>query len=172
MALAIQVGTNYANDYQDGVRGTDDVRVGPMRLVASGLAAASPVRTAALASFGVAASSGSCWPSPSGWQLLLVGALSFAAGWLYTGGPKPYGYLGLGEVFVFVFFGLVATVGSAYVSTERDHGAGGRAPRCPSASWPRPCWWSTTCGTSRPTPTPASGPWPCASATGRPGSCT
>jgi len=118
VALAIQVGTNYANDYQDGVRGTDDVRVGPMRLVASGVKEASAVRTAALVAFGVAAVFGLLLALAVGPELLVVGALSFAAGWLYTGGPKPYGYLGLGEVFVFVFFGLVATVGSAYVHTE------------------------------------------------------
>jgi len=117
VALAIQVGTNYANDYQDGVRGTDDVRVGPVRLVASGLAPASAVRTAALAAFGVAAVAGLALAAAVGWELVLVGLVSFAAGWLYTGGPKPYGYLGLGEVFVFVFFGLVATVGSTYVQT-------------------------------------------------------
>jgi len=118
VALAIQVGTNFANDYQDGVRGTDDLRVGPVRLVASGLASASDVRTAALASFGVAAVFGLALAAAVGWELVLVGLLSFAAGWLYTGGPKPYGYLGLGEVFVFVFFGLVATVGSFYVQTS------------------------------------------------------
>jgi 1,4-dihydroxy-2-naphthoate octaprenyltransferase len=117
VALAIQVGTNFANDYQDGVRGTDDVRVGPIRLVASGLASASAVRTAALGSFAVAAVFGLALAAAVGWELLLVGLVSFAAGWLYTGGPKPYGYLGLGEVFVFIFFGLVATVGSAYVQT-------------------------------------------------------
>ncbi len=118
VALAIQVGTNYANDYQDGVRGTDDVRVGPVRLVASGLASASAVRAAALAAFGVAALAGLALAAAVGWELVLVGLVSFAAGWLYTGGPKPYGYLGLGEVFVFVFFGLVATVGSTYVQTD------------------------------------------------------
>ena len=118
VALAIQVGTNFANDFQDGVRGTDDVRVGPVRLVASGLASASVVRTAALASFGLAAVFGLALAAAVGWELVLVGLLSFAAGWLYTGGPKPYGYLGLGEVFVFVFFGLVATVGSFYVQTS------------------------------------------------------
>ena len=117
VAVAIQVGTNYANDYQDGVRGTDDVRVGPVRLVASGLAPAAAVRTAALASFGVAAVAGLALAAAVGWELILVGLVSFAAGWLYTGGPKPYGYLGLGEVFVFTFFGLVATVGSTYVQT-------------------------------------------------------
>jgi 1,4-dihydroxy-2-naphthoate octaprenyltransferase len=93
------------------------VRVGPVRLVASGLAEASAVRTAALAAFGVAAVFGLLLAIAVGPELLVVGALSFAAGWLYTGGPKPYGYLGLGEVFVFTFFGLVATVGSAYVHT-------------------------------------------------------
>ncbi len=118
VALAIQVGTNYANDYQDGIRGTDDERVGPVRLVASGLATAHDVRTAALVAFGVAALAGLALAAAVGWGLLVVGALSFAAGWLYTGGPKPYGYLGLGEVFVFTFFGLVATVGSVYVNTE------------------------------------------------------
>jgi 1,4-dihydroxy-2-naphthoate octaprenyltransferase len=117
VALAIQVGTNFANDYQDGVRGTDDVRVGPMRLVASGVKEASAVRQAALLAFGVAAVFGLLLAAAVGWELIVVGELSFAAGWLYTGGPKPYGYLGLGEVFVFVFFGLVATVGSAYVHT-------------------------------------------------------
>ncbi len=117
VALAIQVGANYANDYQDGVRGTDDVRVGPVRLVASGLASATAVRVAALAAFGVAAAFGLVLAAAVGWELVVVGAVSFAAGWLYTGGPKPYGYLGLGEVFVFVFFGLVATVGSTYVQT-------------------------------------------------------
>ena len=117
VAVAIQVGTNYANDYQDGVRGTDDVRVGPVRLVASGLAPAAAVRTAALASFGVAAVAGLALAAAVGWELILVGLVSFAAGWLYTGGPKPYGYLGLGELFVFTFFGLVATVGSTYVQT-------------------------------------------------------
>lgn len=117
VAVAIQVGTNYANDYQDGVRGTDDVRVGPVRLVASGLAPAAAVRTAALTSFGVAAVAGLALAAAVGWELILVGLVSFAAGWLYTGGPKPYGYLGLGEVFVFTFFGLVATVGSTYVQT-------------------------------------------------------
>jgi 1,4-dihydroxy-2-naphthoate octaprenyltransferase len=117
VAVGIQVGTNYANDYQDGVRGTDDDRVGPVRLVGSGLASASSVRMAALAAFGVAAMAGLILAEVVGRELLLVGAVSIAAGWLYTGGPRPYGYLGLGEGFVFVFFGLVATVGSTYVQT-------------------------------------------------------
>ena len=118
-AVAIQVGTNYANDYSDGVRGTDDVRVGPPRLVASKLAAPRSVKIAAMAAFGVAAVAGLALAAATTWWLLLVGAASFAAGWLYTGGPKPYGYYGLGELFVFVFFGLVATVGSTFVHLER-----------------------------------------------------
>ena len=121
VALALQIGTNYANDYSDGVRGTDDVRVGPVRLVASGLAAPAAVRRAAFAAFGVAAVAGLALTVAVGPQLLLVGALSIAAGWFYTGGPRPYGYAGLGELFVFVFFGLVATVGSAYVQTGHLH---------------------------------------------------
>jgi 1,4-dihydroxy-2-naphthoate octaprenyltransferase len=122
VALAIQVGTNYANDYQDGVRGTDDVRVGPVRLVAGGLKSAKAVRGAALLSFAVAGAAGLALAAAVGWELLLVGAASFAAGWLYTGGPRPYGYAGLGEAFVFTFFGLVATVGSTYVQVERVTG--------------------------------------------------
>ncbi len=121
VALALQVGTNYANDYSDGVRGTDDARVGPVRLVASGLAAPAAVKRAAFAAFGVAAVAGLALAVAVGPQLLVVGALCIAAGWFYTGGPRPYGYAGLGEVFVFVFFGLVATVGSAYVQTGHLH---------------------------------------------------
>jgi 1,4-dihydroxy-2-naphthoate octaprenyltransferase len=117
VALAIQVATNYANDYSDGIRGTDDVRVGPVRLVASGLKSPTAVRGAALVSFAVAAVAGLLLAAAVGPQLLVVGAASMAAGWLYTGGPRPYGYFGLGEIFVFVFFGLVATVGTAYVQT-------------------------------------------------------
>jgi 1,4-dihydroxy-2-naphthoate octaprenyltransferase len=117
VALTIQIGTNFANDYSDGVRGTDDARVGPVRLVASGLAAPAAVRRAAMASFAVAGVVGLALATTP-W-LLVVGAACFAAGWLYTGGPRPYGYAGLGEVFVFVFFGLVAVVGSAYVHIER-----------------------------------------------------
>jgi 1,4-dihydroxy-2-naphthoate octaprenyltransferase len=119
VALAIQVATNYANDYSDGIRGTDDVRVGPIRLVASGLKSPVAVRTAALVSFAVAAVAGLALAVAVGPQLLVVGAASIAAGWLYTGGPRPYGYAGLGEVFVFVFFGLVATVGTAYVQNTQ-----------------------------------------------------
>ena len=118
VALAIQVGTNYANDYSDGVRGTDDVRVGPVRLVASGMASPRAVKTAALLAFAVAAVAGLALALVVDPRLILVGVASFAAGWLYTGGPKPYGYIGLGEVMVFLFFGVVATTGSAYVHTE------------------------------------------------------
>jgi 1,4-dihydroxy-2-naphthoate octaprenyltransferase len=122
VSLALQVGVNYANDYSDGIRGTDDVRVGPVRLVASGLAAAKSVKLAAFAAFGVAAAAGLVLAVATSWWLLVVGAAALAAGWFYTGGPKPYGYLGLGEVFVFVFFGLVATVGTTYVVAERITG--------------------------------------------------
>ena len=115
VSLAIQVGTNYANDYADGVRGTDDVRVGPVRLVAGGLATARSVKTAALLAFAVAGVAGLLLAAAVGPELIVVGAACIAAGWFYTGGSRPYGYVGLGEVAVFVFFGLVATVGSAYV---------------------------------------------------------
>lgn len=120
VALAIQVGTNYANDYSDGVRGTDSAdRVGPLRLVGSRLVEPSAVKKAAFAAFGVAGLAGLALAAAVGWWLILVGLVCFAAGWFYTGGPRPYGYAGLGEVFVFVFFGIVATVGSAYVQSER-----------------------------------------------------
>lgn len=119
VALAIQVGTNYANDYSDGIRGTDDERVGPVRLVASGLASPRDVRRAALVAFGVAAATGALLAAAAGWWLIAVGAAAIASGWLYSGGPRPYGYAGLGEAFVFVFFGLVATAGSAYVQDEQ-----------------------------------------------------
>src|SRR3954469_25749709 len=122
VALAIQVGTNYANDYHDGIRGTDDVRVGPVRLVASGLAAPAAVKRAAVLAFAVAGVAGLALAAATTWWLLVVGAISFAAGWLYTGGPRPYGYYGLGELFVFIFFGVVATTGSAYVHLERITG--------------------------------------------------
>jgi len=119
-AVAIQVGTNYANDYSDGRRGTDDPgkRVGPVRLVGSGMASAVAVRTAALAAFAVAGAAGLALAVAVDPRLVLVGAASLAAGWFYTGGRRPYGYAGMGEAFVFVFFGVVATTGSAYVQTE------------------------------------------------------
>jgi 1,4-dihydroxy-2-naphthoate octaprenyltransferase len=116
VALALQVGVNYANDYSDGVRGTDSDRVGPMRLVASGTATADQVRAAALGSFATAAALGLVLVALTGqWWLLAVGALAVLAAWYYTGGRSPYGYRGLGEVAVFVFFGLVATLGTTYV---------------------------------------------------------
>jgi 1,4-dihydroxy-2-naphthoate octaprenyltransferase len=119
VALVIQIGTNYANDYSDGIRGTDDARVGPVRLVASGLASPGSVRAAALAAFGVAGAVGLWLAAVTSWWVLLVGAACLAAGWFYTGGPRPYGYAGYGELFVFVFFGLVATEGTFYVQTKR-----------------------------------------------------
>ncbi|MGZ4613025.1 MAG: 1,4-dihydroxy-2-naphthoate polyprenyltransferase [Kineosporiaceae bacterium] len=115
VALALQVGVNYANDYSDGVRGTDDVRVGPFRLTGSRAAPPGQVRAAAFAAFGVAAAAGLALIALSGaWWLVTVGVAAVAAAWFYTGGPRPYGYAGLGEVFVFVFFGLVAVLGTTY----------------------------------------------------------
>ncbi|WP_046471272.1 1,4-dihydroxy-2-naphthoate polyprenyltransferase [Allosalinactinospora lopnorensis] len=116
VALALQVGVNYANDYSDGVRGTDtEDRVGPTRLTAARLAAPRRVLAAAWACFAVAAVAGLVLVATSSWWLLLVGAAAIAAGWFYTGGRRPYGYRGLGEVSVFVFFGLVAVVGTTFV---------------------------------------------------------
>jgi 1,4-dihydroxy-2-naphthoate octaprenyltransferase len=119
VALALQVGVNYANDYSDGVRGTDEHRVGPLRLVGSGAASPSAVRNAALACFAVASVAGFVLAALASWWLLLVGAASIAAAWAYTGTSRPYGYRGLGEVSVFVFFGLVAVLGTTYVQAER-----------------------------------------------------
>jgi 1,4-dihydroxy-2-naphthoate polyprenyltransferase len=118
VALALQVGVNYANDYSDGIRGTDADRVGPLRLVGSGAATASAVKEAALISFGVAAFFGLLLAITTAWWLVLVGLVSIVAAWYYTGGRRPYGYMGLGEVMVFVFFGLVAVMGTTYVQTE------------------------------------------------------
>ena len=118
VSLALQIAVNYANDYSDGVRGTDAVRQGPMRLVGSGAASASAVKRAALLAFAVAGTAGLCFAVLTSWWLIPVGAVSMLAGWTYTGGPKPYGYVGLGELFVFVFFGLVATVGTTFVIAE------------------------------------------------------
>jgi 1,4-dihydroxy-2-naphthoate octaprenyltransferase len=115
VALALQVGTNYANDYSDGIRGTDEVRVGPFRLTASKLVTANSVRNAAFASFLFAGFAGLFLASRTSWWLVAIGATAICAGWFYTGGPRPYGYYGFGELFVFIYFGLVATVGSAYV---------------------------------------------------------
>ena len=119
VALALQVGVNYANDYSDGIRGTDDARVGPLRLVGGGHAAPAAVLRAALLSFGVAAAAGLVLAALSSWWVLLVGAAAIAAAWGYTGGARPYGYRGFGEVSVFVFFGLVAVLGTTYVQAER-----------------------------------------------------
>jgi 1,4-dihydroxy-2-naphthoate octaprenyltransferase len=116
VALALQVGVNFANDYSDGIRGTDAARVGPLRLVGSGVAHPPHVRGAAFACFGLAAAAGLAVVVLTGhWWLLAIGAAAIAAAWFYTGGRRPYGYLGLGEVFVFIFFGLVAVTGTVYI---------------------------------------------------------
>jgi 1,4-dihydroxy-2-naphthoate octaprenyltransferase len=125
VALALQVGVNYANDYSDGVRGTDDVRAGPLRLTASKTATPAAVRAAAALAFAIAAAVGLALALVVDVRLLLVGAAAIAAGALYTGGPRPYGYSGFGELAVLVFFGLVATTGSTYVQIER----------VPAAAW-------------------------------------
>ena len=120
IALAMQIGVNLANDYSDFVRGADTpLRIGPLRAAASGVVAPQRVKWAAIASFGVAGLVGLGLSLATDWRLLIVGAACLLAGWLYTGGPRPYGYLGLGELFVFVFFGLVATVGTVYVEELR-----------------------------------------------------
>ena len=125
VSLALQVGVNYANDYSDGVRGTDEVRVGPLRLVGSGLVPAKRVKAAAFVAFGVAVVAGGVLALVTTLWLVVVGLAAIAAAWFYTGGKNPYGYMGLGEVFVFVFFGVVATVGSTFVVVEE----------LPSLSW-------------------------------------
>lgn len=132
VALALQIGTNYANDYSDGVRGTDEVRVGPFRLTASKLVAPVSVRRAAFFFFAVAAVAGLFLSILSTWVFIPLGMSAVAAGWFYTGGPKPYGYFGLGEVFVMIYFGFVATVGTAYA----QHG------HVPAGAW----WWGLCTG--------------------------
>jgi 1,4-dihydroxy-2-naphthoate octaprenyltransferase len=127
VALALQVGVNYANDYSDGVRGTDDERVGPLRLVGSGLASPGAVKAAAFSAFAVAAVVGLVLAATTAWWLVLVGLVCIVAAWFYTGGSRPYGYLGLGEVMVFVFFGLVAVLGTTYVQVR---------------AWPLPAWYA------------------------------
>ena len=117
VSLALQVGVNYANDYSDGIRGTDTDRVGPLRLVGSGTGAPAAVKRAAFTAFGVAALAGLVLAATTALWLVLVGAVCIVAAWYYTGGSRPYGYAGLGEVMVFVFFGLVAVGGTAYVQT-------------------------------------------------------
>lgn len=119
VSVALQVGVNYANDYSDGIRGTDANRVGPIRITASGLATPSSVKAAAFISFGIGATAGLALAAMTSWWLILVGALAILAAWGYTGGKNPYGYLGLGELFVFIFFGVVATVGTFYVQSEQ-----------------------------------------------------
>ncbi|MCZ7535125.1 MAG: 1,4-dihydroxy-2-naphthoate polyprenyltransferase [Acidimicrobiia bacterium] len=132
VALALQIGVNYANDYSDGVRGADAYRRGPVRLTASGIASPRAVKRAAIVAFGVAAAVGLGLSLAADPRLLVVGAAAVAAGALYTGGPRPYGYSGLGEVMVLVFFGFVATAGSAYVQVDR----------VPAAAW----WGSLVSG--------------------------
>ncbi len=132
VALSLQVGVNYANDYSDGIRGTDEVRAGPVRLTASKLAAPTAVRNAAALAFAAAAVVGLVLAVAVDLRLLLIGAVAIAAAALYTGGPRPYGYAGFGELSVLVFFGLVATTGSAYVQIER----------IPAAAW----WGSLAVG--------------------------
>jgi 1,4-dihydroxy-2-naphthoate octaprenyltransferase len=118
VSLALQIGVNYANDYSDGVRGTDENRVGPVRLVGGKLASPASVKRAAFLAFGVAAGCGLVLALMTSLWLLAVGVAAIVAAWTYTGGPRPYGYAGLGEVFVFVFFGLVATLGTQYVVSQ------------------------------------------------------
>ncbi len=132
VALGLQVGVNYANDYSDGVRGTDDGRAGPLRLTASRLATPVAVRNAAAIAFGVASIAGLALALAVDLRLVLVGAAAIASAALYTGGPRPYGYSGLGELSVLVFFGLIATTGSSYVQVER----------IPAAAW----WGSLAVG--------------------------
>jgi len=118
VSLALQIGVNYANDYSDGIRGTDSDRVGPTRITASGLATPASVKRAAFISFALAAVAGLALASMTSWWLIAVGLAAILAAWGYTGGKNPYGYIGLGELFVFIFFGVVATVGTYFVQTE------------------------------------------------------
>lgn len=119
VSLLLQIAVNYSNDYSDGIRGTDDNRVGPVRLVASGLASARAVKQAAFICFATASALGAILAIRVSWWLVLVGVVSIVAAWNYTGGKRPYGYIGLGEISVFLFFGLVATVGSYVVQSHR-----------------------------------------------------
>ncbi|MEU4314650.1 1,4-dihydroxy-2-naphthoate polyprenyltransferase [Nocardia sp. NPDC024068] len=124
VSMALIIGVNFANDYSDGIRGTDDDRVGPLRLVGSGLATPAAVRAAAVACLAVGAILGLILAALSAWWLVLVGAVCLAGAWFYTGGSKPYGYSGFGEVAVFVFFGLVAVLGTQFVQAGRIDWAG------------------------------------------------
>ena len=119
VGIWLQIGVNFANDYSDGIKGTDDDRVGPIRLVASGLASANSVRRAALVSFLIASIAGLWLSLLTSFVLIPIGLICIAAAWGYTGGKNPYGYRGFGEISVFIFFGIVATVGSFYVQTEK-----------------------------------------------------
>jgi 1,4-dihydroxy-2-naphthoate octaprenyltransferase len=132
IALALQIGTNYANDYSDGIRGTDEVRVGPFRLTASKLVSSGSVRRAAFVFFFVAALAGLALSIRTTWVFIPLGMSAVAAGWFYTGGPKPYGYYGFGEIFVMIYFGFVATVGTAF--TQHEH--------IPKGAW----WWGLATG--------------------------
>ena len=119
VGIWLQIGVNFANDYSDGIKGTDDDRVGPIRLVASGLASANSVKRAALVSFLIASIAGLWLSILTSFVLIPIGLICIAAAWGYTGGKNPYGYRGFGEISVFIFFGIVATVGSFYVQTEK-----------------------------------------------------
>ena len=119
VSLSLQIAVNYANDFSDGVRGTDSNRIGPTRLVASELATASSVKNASFISFFIAIIAGTVLALNTSVWLISVGFISILAAWGYTGGKKPYGYLGFGELAVFIFFGIVATVGSYYVQVEQ-----------------------------------------------------
>ncbi|MFE3544033.1 1,4-dihydroxy-2-naphthoate polyprenyltransferase [Nocardia sp. NPDC059177] len=119
VSVALIIGVNYANDYSDGIRGTDDVRVGPLRLVGSKLASPTAVRTAAVLSLAIGAVAGLVIAVTTAWWLVLIGAVCLAGAWFYTGGSKPYGYSGFGEIAVFVFFGLIAVLGTQYVQALR-----------------------------------------------------
>jgi 1,4-dihydroxy-2-naphthoate octaprenyltransferase len=119
VGIWLQIGVNFANDYSDGIKGTDDDRVGPIRLVASGLASANSVKTAALVSFLIASIAGLWLSLLTSFVLIPIGLICIAAAWGYTGGKNPYGYRGFGEISVFIFFGIVVTVGSFYVQTEK-----------------------------------------------------
>jgi 1,4-dihydroxy-2-naphthoate octaprenyltransferase len=169
VAVFVQIATNYANDYSDGKRGTDDpgARVGPPRLVGNGLASPGEVKRAMLVAFGLTALCGLPLVLFVDWRLVFVGLAAIAAGWFYTGGSRPYGYAGFGEVFVFVFFGLVATVGSAYVQTLQFTWLPIVAGVAMGAWRPRSSW-STTCATSPATPRSASARWPSGWATRTP----
>jgi len=132
IALCLQIGTNYANDYSDGIRGTDEVRVGPFRLTASKLVPSVAVKRAAFSFFALAAVAGLFLSIRASWVFIPLGISAVAAGWFYTGGPKPYGYFGFGELFVMIYFGFVATVGTAYA--QHRH--------IPPGAW----WWGLATG--------------------------